>query len=213
MKKESEVKKAEALIYDYQRRRIERTYEDMEDIDEARGLFFSKIYPPPPERAKFRERDRSFVHTTRSRLLRMFIAKKTISLLEEIIELKESTDRFNRAMAEELVSEGNLPESLDDEKYFELSRRVSTFDDRSRQVRCAVDGFTLGVKVVLDFPLNLRQIVRFLPRGLIGNADLFDLAVDIYNAFHRHRNRLYAYREIMIERETARLKEMFEIEE
>ena len=205
------LREAEELIYRAQRERIERMYSDIHDLGAARRLFFEKVYPPPGERHRYEKRDRAFVRMTRNRLLRLICSQRVIAILEEVVELKESNDRFNREMARGLAARDTLPDRLSEQEYIDLSRSVSTYPERIRQVQCALDGFILGLKVVLHFPLDLNQIIRYVPRRLLGDRELFELAVDIYNAFYSHRDRLYDELELLREREANRLKEIFDI--
>lgn len=200
---------AETLVYEYQKRRLENEYSDFEGMDDVIGLFFGYYYPPPEERGEFEKLKRAYVRTIKNPLLRLICSRWVTSRLEEIAELDGLTRKLNRAVAAELAELDPPPDAVDDDLYFRLSRRAVTRAQRERQVRCAVGGLELGAGVILHFPLNIQQIIRRIPRPLVRNRDLFDLAVETYLVFHSHKKNLAEYIETIERREGERLDRMF----
>lgn len=197
------------MIYEFQSVRLEKTYDDYEGLDDVNELFFNMIYVRPDRRGEFEDRNQAFIRSARSRLLKLIVSEPVRRTLNEIIELNDLTGRIHQDMAFELCNAGPLPDELDEETFFELSRRVSTIGDRRRQLKCALDGYKICAGAVLHFPMNLDQIIRFVPKSLIQNSELLELAVNTYKCFNRHKDMLYDYYDVIKERETDYIDRMF----
>lgn len=200
---------AEKVIYEYQKRRLEEMYSDVGGLDDIRSFFFELAYPPPEERERFAERNLAFSRMVRNPLIRLICSREVIRTLENTRELNELTERLDGRVAKELSFMDPMPEHVDEKLYFEISSKVSTYEERMRQLEYAMGGFMLGIGVVIHLPLNLEQIIRIVPKRLVGNKDLFELAVEIYRVFYNHRDDLEGYLELMNKRESDYLKRMF----
>ncbi len=208
---EDKFKQAERLIYEHQRTRLEKCYREYEGLDDVRELFFNMIYVRPDRRDDYEDRNKSFIRSARSRLLRIIVSEPVIRTLNEIIELNDLTGRIHQDMSFELCKLGKLPEELDEETFFMLSRQVSTVEDRRRQLQCAMDGYRICADVVLHFPMNLDQLIRFVPKALIRNSELLELAIKTYRCFNKHKDKLHEYREVIKTRETDYIDRMFRV--
>ena len=203
------LRRAEQLIYDYQRRRIEAAYADFGHYDDLREYFFGLLHPPPERRARFAARNRAYARIARARFLRLILAPVTIRVLNQITELEKITEAMNHKFARALCESGPLPDSVDDEIYFGLCRKTTTCAQHEKQFDFAYEGFYFGELVVKYIKLDLEGMLRLIPRSLIRNSDLLDLAAQTYYCFRRHKNEHETFRLALHERELAYIGRIF----
>ena len=203
------IRAAELLIYNHQRRRIEKTYEDFSGYTELRDYFFGLLYPPPDARARFSARNRTYSRIARSPILRLILHPDSIRIMNQVYALEKEVDALNRRVAEAMCSRGPLPAELDEEAYFALCRETSGQNDHERQFDYAYEAFYFGEAVVKYIPMNLEQILNLVPKMLIRNSDLLDLAAGTYHTFHGHKDRLEEFRLALHYRELDYIGRMF----
>ncbi len=203
------LEKAEHLIYDYQRRRFEATYADIDEIDDVRELFFCVLYPPPHEKDKFAGRDDAFKKTSRSWLMRHLAPRLIVDTLEDIIELNDTTTRVNSCMSNILASWDTLPEALSEQQYSILARKCTNHATALRTLQCTMSGFSLCAKVAKSTDYDLKKILRIVPKSFLRNSDLFDLSVRTYHCFINHRETLDSYFAIIEHRETELINRLY----
>lgn len=202
--------RAERLVYEFQRRRLEETYGDFENIGDLRDFFFTLVYPPPDARGRFAARNKAITRVCRNWLFRLTFAPITIQTLEKVIELERLTESINEKIARALCERGPLPEALDDETYFDVSRKASTLEQRTRQLDNALEALHYGELFLKFFKFGIKQILRMVPKALIRNSDMLDLGVQAYTRLAAHKDDLESYRAAIRGRESARIGKMFE---
>ncbi|MFA6449366.1 MAG: hypothetical protein WCX65_07865 [bacterium] len=202
---------AEALIYDYQRRRLEATYCDFSQYSDLHDYFFGLLYPPPDRRARFTPRNRAYSRIVNSRFMRFIVLPDTVRVMNQVTELDNMTDALNRGFARELCSRGPLPDCIGEETYFDLCRKTSTPAQHERQFDISYECFYFGELVIKYVKMNLEDMIRLIPRAVIRNSDLIDLAAQTYYTFRRHRTMLASFRLALHERELSYIGRIFGI--
>jgi len=133
--------RAESLIYDYHRARLERDYADIDDADELKSFFFEKIYPPPEARAVLDSRNRSIRRIIRNPFFKIVFHPVTVKTARQLLELEKLTNDANRRMADEMRNSPPPLRPLDDDAYFMLCRAATSEDESRRRLECAMDVF------------------------------------------------------------------------
>jgi hypothetical protein len=202
-------RRAEQLIYDYQRSRLEATYSDFAHYDDLHEFFFGLLYPPPDKRQRFAARNRAYTRIASSRLLRIIVAPITIRVMNQVTELEQLTETMNHKLARALCERGPLPDSLEESVYFDLCARLTAIDQHEKMFDFAYEGFYFGELVIKTVKMNLEDMLRLIPRAIIRNSELIDLATQTYLVFRHHRNELETFRLALHERELAYISRMF----
>jgi hypothetical protein len=203
--------RAEQIIYDYQRARLEATYADFSHYSDLHEYFFGLLYPPPDVRPKFAARNRTYTRIAGSRLLRMIFHPVTMRVMNQIAELDRMTEAMNRKFARSLCERGPLPDSIDDGIYFELCRKTTATAQHEKQFDFVYEGFYFGELVIKHIKMDLKDMMRLIPKSLMRNIDLLDLATRTYYTFRSHKNELETFRLTMHERELAYIGRIFGI--
>jgi hypothetical protein len=201
--------RAESLIYDYQRARLERDYADINDAEELNSFFFEKIYPPLGKSAAFESRNRSIRRIIRNPFFKIVFHPVTVKTAAQLLELERLTNDANRRMAEELRKSQTPPRALDDEGYFKLCRAATCEEESRRRLECAIDVFNYSRLLIEGFP-NLRDVFRVVPSPLLRMAGgALEFGIQGYNALLCHRERLQYYMETIERRESERIEKIF----
>ncbi len=197
------------IVYEYQRRRIEETYADFGQYDDLREYFFGLLYPPPDRRAKFAARNRAYRRVAAARILKYLFAPVTIRVLNQITELERITEDMNRKIARGLREAGLLTDQIDEQTYFRVCRETTSIGTHIKQFDFAFEGMYFGELVVKNIKLDLNAMLQLVPRTLIRNSDLLDLATNTYYCFKNHEHDLETFRYALFEREVAYIGRMF----
>ena len=200
---------AGALIYDYQKRRIEQSYGDFRHYNDLYGFFFVLLYPPPDERARFAPRNRLYARIVKNPILKLIFHPDTIRVVNQVAELERMTESMNRRFARALCARGPLPAELDEETYFALCRETTSLQEHEKQFDYAYEAFYFGEMTTKYFKMNLQQMLNMVPKTLIRNSDLIDLATRTYSAFKNHENELERFRLTLHERELDYIGRIF----
>jgi hypothetical protein len=203
------IRRADAIIYEYQRRRLEATYADFSHYGDLHDYFFGLLYPPPDRRPRFTVRNRAYARIAGSRVLRLIFAPVTIRVLNQITELDHITEAMNCKLSRALCGRCPLPDSIDDDIYFDICRKTTTLAQHEKQFDFVYEGFYFGEIVIKNIKMNLEEMLRLIPRSLIRNSDLLDLATQTYYTFQRHKNELETFRLALHERELAYIGRVF----
>jgi hypothetical protein len=201
--------RAEQLVYDCQRRRLDDTYADIQDTDDIRELFHELLYPPPEERIKFIPRNNYVRRIARNWLFRITFHRMTVEVLEKAIELERINESVNGRIARALRDRGPLPDSLEDGAYIDIARAVSSRAERLRQLENVIFVLKYADVFVKYFRIGIKDILRMIPRPLIRNSDLLHLGVEGYTRLKNHENELLNLIEIIRERESARIDTVY----
>lgn len=197
------------LIYQYQRKRFEKTYSDYNGIDDVKDLFFNVIYPPPETQKKLKSRNRAFARAVNSWYLKLFLHPRALKALQGVIELNDSIETTNRKMAEILLKEGPLPDCIDDQSYNALARAASSSREYKHRLRLVLDAFLLCSMVVKQSRMNLDDIIRRIPKPLIHNSELLELSINTFKTFKNHKENLDSYMKVLEERELLHINKIF----
>ncbi len=201
--------RAESLIYDYHRGRLERDYADIDDADELKSFFFEKIYPPPEERAALEGRNRSIRRIIRNPFFKIVFHPVTVKTARQLLELDKLTNDANRRIAGEMRKSPPPPCPLDDDAYFKLCRAATRVEDARRRLECAIDVFNYSRLLIEGFP-NLRDVFRVVPAPLLKIAGgALEFGIHGYNTLLCHRERLQYYMETIERRESDRIEKIF----
>ncbi|HPI75922.1 MAG TPA: hypothetical protein PLK80_04255 [bacterium] len=200
--------RAESLIYDYHRARLERDYADIDDADELKSFFFEKIYPPPEARAALEGRNRSIRRIIRNPFFKIVFHPVTVRTARQLLELDKLTNDANRRIDEEM-RKSPPPCPLDDDAYFKLCRAATTEDESRRRLECAMDVFNYSRLLIEGFP-NLRDVFKVVPAPLLKIAGgALEFGIHGYNTLLCHRERLQYYMETIERRESDRIEKIF----
>lgn len=202
-------RRAEMLIYDYQRRRIETTYADFAHYSDLHAFFFGLLYPPPEQRRRFAHRNRAYARIAGSRLLKVLLAPITIRIMNQVAELGRLADSLALTLERELCVRGPLPESIDENLYFELCRKTTSIGRHEKIFDLAYEAFYFGELVIKTVKMNLEEMLRLIPRSIIRSSELIELATQTYVVFKRHINELEHFRLTLHERELEYIGRMF----
>jgi len=206
--------RAWVMVYEYQKARLERTYQDFrEQGEDLRRFFFGSVYLHPDQRARFEKRDMAFVRISRNWLFRRLTTRELHEYLDTVIRLQQITDDYDLRVARNLLAQGAAGAPLEDGAFGRAYTRETTRAGRQAQIQYVLKTFELCNRIVNELPLNLEQILRYTPRAFLGNAELVDLCVQAHRTFSRHGARLDEYAAVLKEREAAYIDSMFGKEE
>ena len=199
-------------VYEYQRRRLERTYADFRDAGaDLHRFFFEFVYLHPAHRPRFEKRDQAFVRIARNWLFRRLTTRELHAYLEGVIRLQALTDALDVSAARHLARAGVSlnGDTIPDADYAAAYRAAASRAQRIAQVELVLKTFELCNRIVNELPLNLDQILRYTPKVFLRDGELLNLCIEAYHTFHRHGGRLDEYDAALRERELAYIHSMF----
>ena len=177
-------------LQDFQSRRINATYKDIEDDPEFSKIgdfFFNKLYAPE---------DFSFRNTSMKKLHKVLdgkVYKNMLTAVTKVIELHDITDEQDDVMVEKMM-EQDLDESMTMEEYQHIYRSLDNYDQRIYQIHLSAEvtrifhGLSkkwivaLSLKTVRTTAVlfGIKRIIDFIHEGYVAfkSIDNIDLFVD-----------------------------------
>jgi len=199
--------RARALVYGFQKKRIEETYSDFEAGD-ILGLFFDLLYPQPELRPKFAARDRMARRIVGSWIFRITFNEVTIKVARMAIELQDTVDSINERFVDELCRDGGMPEAVGEREWIEISGRVSSREERMRELEIVLFGLGYCEKFVQFFK-GVDHVLKFIPSLLLRNSGIIEQGIRGYETLYPHRDKIGGYLKAIEERETAWIERMY----
>jgi len=171
--------KLKRALQDFQSRRINNTYKDLEkkpEFSKISSFFFKKLYAP--EDFSFRDTSMKKLH----KVLDGKIYKNMISAVSKVIELHDISDEQDDLMVQKMIETG-IDESITMAEYQTIYRSLDNYDQRVYQIN-------LGVEVTRIFHgLSKKWIVAVSLKtvkttaSLFGIKDIIDFIYEGYVAF------------------------------
>ena len=180
--------KLKRVLQDFQSRRINATYKDIEDDPEFSKIgdfFFNKLYAP--EDFSFRDTSMKKLH----KALDGKVYKHMLTAVTKVIELHDITDEQDDVMVEKMMEEG-VDESMTMDEYQHIYRSLDNYDQRISQIRLSAEvtrifhGLSkkwivaLSLKTVRTTAVlfGIKRIIDFIHEGYmafksIDNIDFF----------------------------------------
>ena len=180
--------KLKRVLQDFQSRRINATYKDIEDNPEFSKIgdfFFNKLYAP--EDFSFRDTSMKKLH----KALDGKVYKHMLTAVTKVIELHDITDEQDDVMVEKMMEEG-VDESMTMDEYQHIYRSLDNYDQRISQIRLSAEvtrifhGLSkkwivaLSLKTVRTTAVlfGIKRIIDFIHEGYmafksIDNIDFF----------------------------------------
>jgi len=180
--------KLKRVLQDFQSRRINATYKDIEDNPEFSKIgdfFFNKLYAP--EDFSFRDTSMKKLH----KALDGKVYKHMLTAVTKVIELHDITDEQDDVMVEKMMEEG-IGESMTIDEYQHIYRSLDNYDQRIYQIRLSAEvtrifhGLSkkwivaLSLKTVRTTAVlfGIKRIIDFIHEGYmafksIDNIDFF----------------------------------------
>jgi hypothetical protein len=157
--------KLKRVLQDFQSRRINDTYKDIEthpEYSKIGNFFFKKLYAP--EDFSFRDNSMKKLH----KALDGKIYKNMISAVTKVIELHDISDEQDNLMVEKMMETG-VDESMTMDEYQTIYRSLDNYDQRIYQIN-------LGAEVTRIFHgLSKKWFVAISLKTVKTTAALFGI--------------------------------------
>jgi hypothetical protein len=168
------------LLRTWQTNRLSRTYDDFLRIHRFRPaaiFFLSDIYAPVDFTQRNVDLERFYDG------LRKALPERALIVLADGIKLHEMTDRLDKALADALVNELGVTETITEAQYAEGYRICDNYEERLLQIRM-IDTIGRGVDHMVRLPfVGLALKLAHAPAHLAGWQDLQGFLERGFNAF------------------------------
>jgi len=182
--------KLKRVLQDFQSRRINRTYKDIEadpEFAKIGNFFFKKLYAP---------QDFSFRDTSMKKLHKALngkIYKNMLTAVTKVIELHDISDEQDNLMVEKMIEAG-VDDSITMEQYQSIYVSLDNYDQRIYQINLSAEvtrifhglskkwivAVSLKTVKTTAFMFGIKEIVDFIYDGYVSfkTIDNIDFFVD-----------------------------------
>ncbi len=193
------------LIREWQSARLAHTHRDLLEHPRYRPatlFFLSDIYAP----RDFSQRNHDIQKAYDA--MRKAVPEKVIHTLKETIDLHQFTDELDALLADVLIEQLGVTDSITPEQYAEGYRICDNYDDRARQIEMIVAiGRSVDRIVKLPF-IGITLRLAHTPAHMTGWSDLQGFLERGYAAF-KHMKGAEEFLHIVTTREMAILDRIF----
>lgn len=185
-------------LQDFQSRRINRTYKDIESDPEFSRIgefFFKKLYAP--EDFSFRDTSMKKLHKT----LDGKVYQNMVTAVTKVIELHDISDEQDDLMVEKMLEQG-VDSSMTMDQYQEIYRSLDNYDQRIYQINLSAEVTRIfhGLSKKWIVAVSLKTVKA--TAAIFGIQEIIDFIYQGYTAFKAIDN-IDFFVNTMVERETA----------
>lgn len=171
--------KLKRVLQDFQSRRINDTYKDIEtnpEFSKIGNFFFKKLYAP--EDFSFRDTSMKKLH----KALDGKIYKHMIAAVSKVIELHDISDEQDDLMVEKMMETG-VDESMTVEEYQAIYRSLDNYDQRIYQINLGAEVTRIfhGLSKKWFVAVSLKTVKT--TAVLFGIKEIIDFIYEGYVAF------------------------------
>ncbi|MBC8440941.1 MAG: hypothetical protein H8D87_14825 [Deltaproteobacteria bacterium] len=182
--------KLKRILQDFQSRRINRTYKDIEadpEFAKIGNFFFKKLYAP--EDFSFRDTSMKKLH----KALDGKVYKNMLTAVTKVIELHDISDEQDNLMVERMIEAG-VDDSMTMEQYQKIYVSLDNYDQRIYQINLSAEvtrifhglskkwivAVSLRTVKTTAFMFGIKEIIDFIYDGYVSfkTIDNIDFFVD-----------------------------------
>ncbi len=190
--------KLKRALQDFQSRRINQTYKDIEadpEFSKIGNFFFKKLYAP--EDFSFRDTSMKKLH----KALDGKVYKNMLTAVTKVIELHDISDEQDNLMVKKMIEAG-VDDSMTMEQYQKIYVSLDNYDQRIYQVNLSAEVtrifHALSKKWIVAVSLKTVKTTA----SLFGIKEIIDFIYDGYVSFKTIKN-IDFFVETMVQRELA----------
>jgi len=190
--------KLKRLLQDFQSKRINGTYKDIEtdpEFSKIGDFFFKKLYAP--EDFSFRDTSMKKLH----KVLDGKIYKNMLTAVTKVIELHDISNELDHLMVEKMMAAG-VDESMSMAQYQDIYRSLDNYDQRIYQINLSAEVTRIfhGLSKKWIVAVSLKTVKT--TAVLFGIKEIIDFIYEGYVAFKTIDN-IDFFVETMTQRELA----------